>query len=64
MEEFELDDDLLMQKAVDKVAILMKSEEPDFAIASIVALRDWLSDYYDADTAYEICSEIAEGIHM
>jgi hypothetical protein len=57
-----LNDDNLMMEALDHVAEMMKGKEPDFAIASIVALRDWLADHYDDETAYEILEEIADGL--
>jgi hypothetical protein len=40
----------------------MRSNEVDFAVALIVALRDYLADQYDDETAYEILEEIADGL--
>ena len=64
MEDFEemLNDDVLLGKAKDWVKTAMTDAEPDFATALIVALRDWIADYYDDDTAYEILEEIADGL--
>jgi hypothetical protein len=64
MEDFEelLNDENLLMEAKDQVFEMMKSREPDFAIAVIVALRDWLADHYDDETAYEILEEIADGL--
>lgn len=64
METFEemLEDDVMLGKAKEAIDSVMKNEEPDFAIALIVALRDWIADYYDDETAYEILEEIADGL--
>lgn len=64
MENFEelLEDEVMLGKAKEAVDNLMSNEEPDFATALIVALRDWIADYYDDETAYEILEEIADGL--
>lgn len=56
MEDLDLDD--IMMEAVDHVADMMEGQEPDFASASIIALRDWLNDYFGDDTGNEILQEI------
>jgi hypothetical protein len=40
----------------------MQGQETDFAVALIVALRDFLADQYDDETAYQILEEIADGL--
>ena len=64
MTEFEemLEDDILLGKAKDAVNEIMQGQETDFAVALIVALRDFLADQYDDETAYEILEEIADGL--
>ena len=64
MTEFEemLEDDILLGKAKEAVDELMRNNEVDFAVALIVALRDYLADQYDDETAYEILEEIADGL--
>ena len=64
MENFQelLEDEVMLGKAKEAVDNLMSNEEPDFATALIVALRDWIADYYDDETAYEILEEIADGL--
>lgn len=64
MENFEemLEDDVMLGRAKEAIDNAMKDEEPDFATALIVALRDWIADYYDDETAYEILEEIADGL--
>jgi|LakMenEpi03Aug12_release.lakeMendotaPanAssembly.Ray.scaffolds.fasta_scaffold1280706_2 hypothetical protein len=64
MTEFEemLEDDILLGQAKEAVNELMQNKEADFAIALLVALRDYLADQYDDETAYEILEEIADGL--
>ena len=52
----ELDD--IMMEAIDHVADMMEGQEPDFATASIIALRDWLNDHYGDDTGNDILKEV------
>jgi hypothetical protein len=64
MTEFEemLEDEILLGKAKDTVDEIMQGQETDFAVALIVALRDFLADQYDDETAYQILEEIADGL--
>jgi hypothetical protein len=64
MESFEemFEDDVMLGKAKEWVDQSMQGQEPDFATALLVALRDWIADYYDDETAYEILEEIADGL--
>jgi hypothetical protein len=56
------EDDSLLADAINEVAHIMHRQDIDFATALIVALRDYINDYYEDDTmGYQIVAEVAKG---
>jgi|LakMenEpi03Aug12_release.lakeMendotaPanAssembly.Ray.scaffolds.fasta_scaffold39097_8 hypothetical protein len=51
-----------LMEAKDDIHLLMASRHPDFATMLMVALRDWICDYYDDDNiGFEIAKAVAQG---
>jgi len=56
------EDENLMRKAYEQVAFAMENEEIDLATAMMVALRDYISDYYEDETmGFKIATQVAKG---
>ena len=56
------EDETLMRTAYERVAFAMEGEEIDLATAMMVALRDYISDYYDDETmGFKIATQVAKG---
>lgn len=58
------EDDTLMARAYEQIAFAMENEPIDMATALMVALRDFIADYYDDETmGFAIAKEVADGNH-
>ena len=56
------EDDTLMRTAYERVAFAMEGEEIDLATAMMVALRDYIGDYYEDETmGFKIATQVAKG---
>jgi len=61
-EELLDEDDYLMATAQEQVDFSMKDEPIELATAMMVALRDYISDYYeDENMGFKIAQEVAQG---
>lgn len=51
-----------MRTAYEQVAFAMDNEHIDLATAMMVALRDYISDYYNDETmGFKIATQVAKG---